>query len=154
MLVPQGPRLGNIQLLCGTGDSEVLSAGQVPAARAQARRVVVNGLVRDFPAHRCPGRSGLLAPVPLLSSRPRLLLRRLAARHAITGGRHRAVAAVTRQHLLQPHDLLPQHRDLIRLRPYRIPQLTREFLQLSDSPVPRVAPGAAIAGRRKDGHGT
>jgi hypothetical protein len=90
----------------------VLGASQVRAALARPGRVVLFDVIRLRPDHRRPRRSRLLAPLSRRAfGRVPLPPRRLAARLVVTRRRHRGVAAVPRDHPLQPGDPGPQLRD-------------------------------------------
>jgi hypothetical protein len=66
MLDPLRRRCRDLLLLIRTRDTPVSGAGQIPAARALALRVVILGPVRELPPHRRARAARLLPPVPLL----------------------------------------------------------------------------------------
>ena len=61
-----GRRGRDLLLLIRPGNPQVSGVRQVPAARTPAPRVMVRGLVRDLPHHRCPRAARLLPPLLLL----------------------------------------------------------------------------------------
>ena len=115
---PGGHQRG-LQLLGRAGHAQVLGTGQVRAAHAGTRRVVVvDHLIRLGPAHRRARRARLLAALARRPLRGAALLPRrpLAARQVISRRRHRGIATVAGHDPLQARHRGLQLADLPLLR--------------------------------------